>query len=207
MINNLLFSGTQLVAFLTGTLGQAWYLVILNAFGVIAIACKIFEYQVAKRDNMFVLATFANVCWVLYFAFYGNLASALTCVINVIKMLIFVQRGKYAWADSIIWLIVFLIFQILVTVFTVSSWLDVFSVTAGFLGILAYFVVNQKTYRALSFVHMAVWVLNSVVNFYPIALISDSVSTISCGVAIYRYDIKNKIDKKDNGDTVRKIDN
>ena len=103
--------------------------------------------------------------------------------------------------------IVFLIFQILVTVFTVSSWLDVFSVTAGFLGILAYFVVNQKTYRALSFVHMAVWVLNSVVNFYPIALISDSVSTISCGVAIYRYDIKNKIDKKDNGDTVRKIDN
>ena len=106
MINNLLFSGTQLVAFLTGTLGQTWYLVILNAFGVIAIACKIFEYQVAKRDNMFVLATFANVCWVLYFAFYGNLASALTCVINVIKMLIFVQRGKYAWADSIIWLIV-----------------------------------------------------------------------------------------------------
>ncbi len=203
MDNNILFSGTSLVKELTSVLGTTWYLIVLNAFGVIAIACKIFEYQVAKRDSMFVLATIANVCWVLYFAFYGNFASALTCVINVIKMLIFVQRGKHAWAESILWLILFLILQVLVTVFTVSSYLDVFSVTAGFLGILAYFVVNQKTYRALSFVHMAIWVLNSIVNFYPIALISDSVSTISCGVAIYRYDIKHKVKhKNDNGDAV-----
>ena len=200
-MNNLLFSiaafSENMVKTLSNSLG-VWYLIILNGFGVIAILCKIFEYQVVKRDTMFVFSTIANVCWVLYFAMYGNFASTLTCTINVIKLLIFMQRGKHKWAESVWWLIGFLVLQVLVTVFTVRAWYDVFSVTAGFLGILAYFVVNQKKYRALSFVHMAVWVANSIVNFYPIALISDSVSTVSCGIAIWRYDLskKSRLDKK-----------
>ena len=200
-MNNLLFSiaafSENMVKTLSNSLG-VWYLIILNGFGVIAIICKIFEYQVVKRDTMFVLSTVANFCWVLYFAMYGNFASTLTCAINVIKLLIFMQRGKHAWAESVWWLIGFLVLQVFVTVFTVRAWYDVFSVTAGFLGILAYFVVNQKKYRALSFVHMAVWVANSIVNFYPIALISDSMSTVSCGIAIWRYDLskKSRLDKK-----------
>ncbi len=199
-MNNLLSVNAlsqNLVDTLNSVLG-VWYLIILNGFGVIAIICKILEYQVVKRDTMFILSTVANVCWVLYFAMYGNFASTLTCIINVIKLLVFMQRGKHAWADSVLWLIGFLILQVLVTVFTVRAWYDVFSVTAGFLGILAYFVVNQRKYRALSFIHMATWVANSIVNFYPIALISDSVSTVSCGIAIWRYDIskKSRLDKK-----------
>ena len=188
----------NLVKTLNSTLG-IWYLIILNGFGVIAILCKIFEYQVVKRDTMFVFSTIANVCWVLYFAMYGNFASTLTCTINVIKLLIFMQRGKHKWAESVWWLIGFLVLQILVAVFTVRAWYDVFSVAAGFLGILAYFVVNQRKYRALSFIHMATWVANSIVNFYPIALISDTVSTVSCGIAICRYDLvkKNKANKKE----------
>ena len=39
---------------------------------------------------------------------------------------------------------------------------------------------------------MATWVVSGLVNIYPIAIISDSVSTISCGVAIWRYDIRKK---------------
>lgn len=192
MLNNLgLFSNIaiELVETLNSTLG-IWYLIILNAFGVIAIICKICEYQVKSRGQMFMLSTIANVCWVLYFALYGNFASALTCTINVAKLLIFMQKGRQRWADSIWWLILFLVCQVFVTVFTVSSWVDVFCVTAGFLGIFAYFFKSARTYRILSFLHMSVWVANSIFNFYLIALLSDSFSTVSCGIAIYRFDIK-----------------
>lgn len=218
-MNNLLFSMADLsvgmVKFLDNTLG-IWYLIILNAFGVMAIICKVFEYQVKTRAKMFTLATIANICWVLYFALYGNFASALTCFINVVKMFIFMYRGRYKWADSILWLIFFLILQVLVSVFTVTSWVDCFCITAGFLGIFAYFVVDQRKYRLLSFIHMAIWVANSAINFYLIALLSDSFSTISCGIAICRYDLsKNarklrKAEKEDRNsvisDTERSID-
>ncbi|MBR2498091.1 MAG: YgjV family protein [Clostridia bacterium] len=185
LMNNLLFSVATITA---------------NAFGIFAIICKILEYQVKKRNVMFTLATIANVCWVLYFVFLSNIASSFTCIINVIKLLIFMQRGNYKWAESIWWLILFLILQVLVTIFTVASWVDVFCITAGFLGVLAYFFKNARTYRILSFIHMAIWVANSIANFYPIALISDTFSTVSCGVAIVRYDIikqkPKKIDQK-----------
>ena len=185
----------DLVQNLNASLG-IWYLIILNAFGVIAIFCKICEYQVKKRSLMFVIAIFANVCWVLYFALYGDAVSMLTCLLNVIRLLIFSYRGKYKWADSIIWLCLFIVFQSTISLLTFSTWKDIFAIMAGFLGILAYFFKNQKTYRLLSFIHMSLWVLNGVFKFYPIALISDSISVISCSVAIYRFDIRKKKDKE-----------
>jgi hypothetical protein len=181
---------------LTNALG-VWYLIIINAIGVLAIICKILEYQVKNRSVMFIFSTFANVCWVLYFALYGNIASTFTCVINVIKLLIFAQRGKHRWAESVWWLILFLVLQTVVTIFTVSSWVDVFCITAGYLGVLAYFFKDAKKYRLLSFFHMAIWVANSIANFYLIALLSDSFSTISCAIAICRFDLFNKKKKKE----------
>ena len=179
---------TNMVNTLNNTLG-IWYLIILNAFGVIAIVCKIFEYQVRSRNAMFVFVTIACICWVLYFALYGNFASALTCLLSVIKMLIFMQRGKHKWADGPIWLILFLVLQTVVAVFTTTGWKDVFAIVAGYIGIFSYFVLNQSRYRLLSFFHMSLWVVNSAINFYLIALLSDSFSTVSCGVAICRYDL------------------
>lgn len=197
----------NMIKTLNDTLG-IWYIIILNAFGVFAIVCKILEYQVKSRDKCFILSTVANACWVMYFFLFGNFASALTCVINVVKLLVFMQRGKRSWADSWVWLALFLVAQIIVTVFTVSSWVDVFCITAGFLGIFAYFVSDRKQYRLLSFVHMAVWVANSIANFYLIALLSDSFSTVSCGLAIYRFDIKKQAKDKveDNKEEQNSVD-
>lgn len=206
-MNNLLSIATlseNLYNVLTDNLG-IWYLIILNGIGVIAIILKILEYQVPKRETMFIITLGANICWVLYFALYCNFASTLTCFVNVIKMLIFMQRGKHKWADSVWWLILFLVLQTGVAVFTVRAWFDIFAVVAGYLGILSYFFVNPKIYRALSFIHMSTWVISGLVNIYPIAIISDSVSTISCGVAIWRYDIrKNGLEK--NAKNEEKID-
>jgi hypothetical protein len=200
-MNNLLFSmaiaSEKLLAFLTTSLGS-WYLIILNAFGVLAIACKIFEYQVKKRDTMFVLVITASLLWVAYFIFYGDFSSALTCLIGAIRLLIFMQRGKHKWADSIWWLVFFLALQTVVSIFTYKIWQDVFSITAGYVGILAYFMIDPKKYRALSFLHMALWVANSALKFYPIALISDSVSVISVTVAIIRFSIAERKDRKMN---------
>lgn len=203
---NLLFSIVELPKILTNYIG-VWYVIILNAFGILAIIFKVLEYQVKKRGGMFVLSTLANVCWVLYFILYGNLASTLTCTLNVIKMLIFMRRDTCQWAKSIVWLWVFLIAQVLVAVFTMNSILDIFAVTAGFVGIFAYYVISGKSYRIISFIHMSLWLVSSSLFFYPIALISDLFSTISCGLAIYRFDIRkdrkveNQTNSKENSKT------
>lgn len=167
-----------------------WYLIILNAFGVFAICCKMVEYQTKRRNVMFIVAIIANICWVLYFALYGDAVSALTCLLNTIRLYIFSCREKHRWAKSMLWLYFFIVLQIAISVFTYNSWKDLFPIIAGFLGIFAYFINDAKVYRLLSFIYMSLWVLNGIFKFYPIALISDSMSVISCAIAIYRFDIK-----------------
>ena len=144
---------------------------------------------------MYTMVTIASLCWTFYFALYGNMVSALTCGITVIRLLVFMKRDTCKWARSIFWLYFFVALQIGVTILTSLegfSWLNIFAVLAGFIGIFAYFVTNPRIYRYVSFIHMALWVVNSAVYFYPIALASDSFSTISCGVAICRFDLSKK---------------
>ena len=196
---------------LSSFFGLTLYLIILNGFGVLAICCKVTEYQVKKRMTMLVVATFANFLWVMYFVFYGDWASALTCIVSTIRLLIFLQRGKRKWADSSFWLYFFLILQVVVSFFSFNSWKDLFALTAGFVGIIAYYVIDQKKYRFLSLIFMLLWIVNGLLKFYPVALVSDTFSLISVTVAIFRYDIfapkSKKIDNAEQGATQAVIEN
>ncbi len=196
----MLFSMQELsdtmVQSLNNTLG-IWYLVILNAFGVIAILCKVTEYQVKKHGTMMVIATIANVSWVLYFALNGNFTAALTCVLIVIRMLIYMQRNKSKWAKSNFWVILFVVLQTIVAITTFKYWQDVFSILAGYIGIFAYLTKNQTKYRILSFIYMSLWLSNSISYLvgsisYLLGTISDTFSTISVAVGIWRYDLSKK---------------
>lgn len=177
------------VSALIAVFGTTLYLFILNGFGVLAIMCKVTEYQVKKRNVMLLVATFANFLWVLYFIFYGDWASALTCIVSTIRLLIFLQKGKRKWADSNFWLIFFLGLQVIVSFFSFTSWKDIFALIAGFVGIIAYYSMNPKLYRALSFLFMALWIVNGLLKIYPVALVSDTLSLCSVSLAILRYDI------------------
>ncbi len=175
-----------------------WYVLVLNAFGVIAILLKVTEYQVRKRERMMVIATLANVSWVLFFALNGNFAAALTCVLIVARMLIYMQRDVKEWANNNWWVALFVALQTVVAVTTFKNWQDIFSITAGYIGIFAYLTKNQTLYRILSFIYMSLWLSNSICYFiispstYIIGLSSDAFSTVSVAVGIWRYDLCRK---------------
>lgn len=191
-MTNLLFSfaeiSNNLVNSLNVTLG-IWYVIILNAFGVIAILCKVTEYQMRSRNIVFILAILAQILWMLYFVFYGDFISAISCIITFISTLIFSQRENHQWAKSVWWLILFLAVQVVMVVFTFKGWKDIFSALAGFLGIFAYYSVDMKKYRRTSLFYSLAWLLNSLIKLYPLALASDLFSAVSVSIGIYRYDI------------------
>ncbi|MBR6737864.1 MAG: YgjV family protein [Clostridia bacterium] len=175
-----------------------WYLVILNAFGVIAIILKVTEFQLKKRSTVILFALLAALCWVMYFLLQGDLTSAFTCFIGVIQGLIFLQREKYKWASSVLWLYFFVIIQIVSGVLCFKEWHDIFAISAGVLNAFAYFVISRKKYRVLGFACLFAWVLNSTFKFYPLAFVNDLFECISALIAIIRFDIIPSIKKSKN---------
>ena len=198
---SLVEASENFIELLNANLG-IWYLIILNAFGVLAILCKVLEYQIKNRGTMLVVATFANISWVLYFILNGNFTAGLTCVLVVIRMLIYIQRDKKAWARSDWWIVAFTALQTVVAFTTFKNWQDIFSIIAGYVGIFAYIMPTQRSYRLFSLLYMILWLSNSICYFavsglaYIVALVSDSFSTCSVLVGIWRYDISKKAIKE-----------
>lgn len=194
-MNNLLVSAsalsTQLVSALSAFFGN-WYIIILNGFGVLAIICKMLEYQSKKRNVAFLIAMLAQLLWMAYFLFSGDFTSSISCLISFSAVLLFSQRKKHAWAKSVWWLLLFLAIQVVLCVFTFKSWKDIFVICAGISGVFAYYCVDMRKYRTISILYASCWLLNSIVKFYLLALISDTVSVISVLIGKYRYDIRKK---------------
>lgn len=204
MLNNLMFSfnalSDGLVSALQGALGATFYIILVNAFGIIAMLLKVTELQLKKRNVIIVFAAVVSGCWVVYFSLQGDFASALSCFIGIIQSLIFLQRGKHKWADSILWLIGILVVRIVFGVLSFKEWHDIFSISAGIIGTFAYFVMKENHYRAIFLVSILLWVVNSAFKFYIVAFLNDAFASVSAIVAILRYDLLKGKFKKVNSD-------
>ena len=172
-----------------------FYSIILNAFGVVAILLKVIEYQCRSRKAMFTVVMLVSTCWVCYFVFAGNFVSALVCFIAIAQFLVFKNKGKHAWADSRLWLILFLALQLTAGIVTFINWYDIFALSAGVLSVFTYYIVERKKYRTLSLFYMLCWVTNSICNGYLLPLLNDSFACVSVIVAIIRFDLLNKKEK------------
>ena len=196
---NLMFalnSGAEKIAnVLSQSLG-IWYLIIINTFGVLAIVFKMSETQLKRRLLIIAFASISTGCWMCYYLLNGNLTSALISLIAIVKYIIFAQREKHKWADSKWWLYGFLVVQIIVGILTFKNWTSIFAVTAGILGTFAYFTVSQKNYRWILLCCQTCWVINGAFNLYYVALIADSLATISIITAIIRFTILEKKEKQ-----------
>ncbi|MBQ8426626.1 MAG: YgjV family protein [Clostridia bacterium] len=192
--------------FLSETLG-IWYLIILNAFGVMAVIIKTTELQLKSRKMILIFALMANISWIFYFGLQGGFSSAITFVVSIMQVIVFSFREKQKWANSKIWLVVFIALQLLAWYITKKSWYDVLPVIAGVLSVFAYFVFDEDKYRILIFIYALVWIANSTVNFYIVSLISDLSCLISSIIAIIRYNVlktHKRLDKQSNSEVSEK---
>ncbi len=202
-MSNLLFSlttlGNGIVSGLSGALGKIWYLVLVNAIGVVAIVTKIFETQNKKRNRIIFYAILGAICWVSYFILNGDFTSALVNFIGFTQLLVFSQRERKKWASSKFWLVFFLAVQIVISIFTWKDYFSLFPVVGGLLGTIAYFILDEKKYRYLFLTLILLWIGNGIVRGYVIALIHDIFAAVSISIAIVRYNILGKeVKKKDN---------
>ena len=176
-----------------------WYLVLFNAFGVMATILRVIEFQMKKRILSIIFAMFSVLCWVVYFLLQGDFVTSLTNGVCVFQAIVFMQREKYKWANSKVWLFIFVAFQVAIGIIFWQTWKNIFPLIGSMLEVTAYFIISRKAYRLLGVIFALFFVLNSVFNLYYVSLINDVAVTVSSFVAIIRYD------RKDYKETFKKL--
>ena len=174
--------------FLSSNLG-IWYVLLFNLFGVLAILTKVSEYQFKKRKIRMIICSVASTCWTLYFFLQGEVVSSFANLIGMVQALVFMQRDDYKWARSKWWLVLFLGLQLLVCIYGLKEWHDVFPLLGSIFGALAYFVVDEKTYRYFAIFNVAFWLANSIAKMPNtlLALVCDSTCTVSGLIGLARF--------------------
>lgn len=199
-MNNLLFSfvdlGQNIKNGLTNSLGLLWFNILINFIGSVAILVKVIETQNKKRTKIVLFAVINYFLWITYFILNGNFTAAVVNGISFVQLLIFLQRGKKKWADSVAWLVVFILAQVVAGYFTWAGPYSLFSITAGILSTIAYYVMDEKLYRYFFLALITLWIFNGIVYGYVIALIHDIFAFVSILIAIIRYNFKKVDDKK-----------
>ena len=195
IMTNLLFSAVTVSDAIVSTLNSAlgsWYVILFNAFGIIAMLVKVCEFQLKTRNKIIIFATLSSCSWFIYFILQGDFASAISNLILIIQGIIFYQRGKRKWASSIVWLFVFIGAQAVFGIFTFKTALDLFPIVGGSLLTVAYFVMQEKRYRLIVIFGMSLWLLNSITKGYLLATINDAACVISAIIGFIRFTLLEK---------------
>ena len=164
-----------------------YYNVLTTVVGVVSVVILFMSYQMKTRGK--ILATYIGAAagWMLYFILQGDLTSAMMNVIGIIRSVIFMQREKYKWANSVFWLFFFIAIMVGCVLLTFSSWKDIFPLLGTVLGTISFFVLSETLLRVLNIGTYCMWIGNSISKGYVIAMISDAFALISCIISIIRY--------------------
>ena len=167
--------------------------VLFNACGVLGIVMQILIYQMKTRKKILCLSMINNVIWFSYFALQGDFLSGVTSVVGFVSGCIFLFRGKYRFADSKAWLILFVAIAVGMSVFTFNTWKDIFPCIGCAASISALFMIKEENIRKISLVTYAMFMCNSISKLYVVALVADVTAFASVVIGLIRYKKKDNI--------------
>lgn len=179
------------------TISQIGEFLYYNFFGIVSLILAALMYQAKTRRVILLYSVFCSFSWVLYFIFQGAFVSAAVCLASFLRAIIFYLGLTHKWANSILWLLLFIAFTVVAGLAGYTSWLDLFAIAAGVVISISTFFKKESHIRLVSFFGFLLWVANGAINGLYFALVSDSISLLSIIVAWIRFYILKK-KKKEN---------
>ena len=161
--------------------------VLIYAVGILAMVLSVMAYQFKYRVTIIVVNFSGQACWVLYFLLQSDFTSAISCALTVIVMAVYSMKGKRKWVSSRLCAAVFLVATVCFSILTFASWRDIFPLLAGVFAVIANSRSDEKSLRQFSAIWCALWLANSIVKVYPVALVNDVLCTGSTIVSLVRY--------------------
>ena len=164
-----------------------WLTVLIYNVGILAMTLSVIAYQFKRRVTIIVVNFCGQACWVLYFLLQSDFTSAVSCALTVMVMVAYSMKDKWAWVSHKACPITFTVLVVGFSVATFATWIDIFPLLAGVFAVIANSRASEKRLRQFSAIWCALWLLNSILKMYPVALVNDVLCTGSTIVSLIRY--------------------
>ena len=173
--------------------------IIAQAIGILAMVFNILSYQGKKQKTVITLQLFGGLLFAVNFWMIGAKVGGILNVIAVIRALVFLFKDKLK-ADSIFWLIGFVLSYIVVYILTFTTFgteltpwtlirelLPVIGMTALSVG---FRLKDAANIRKCGLVSSPAWLLYNIAVGSWGAIICETLTLISIFVGMFRHDKK-----------------
>jgi len=167
--------------------------ILAQIFGLIGILVNIIGIQFKDKKSILISFILANLIFGFTFLFLGSYSGAVICAISavetIIKYFFDVKNKKFPLYLTIIYIIVSVTGGLLVY----KSTIDIYPIFCSILYVLTIVQTKERNIRIITFINVIAWTIYDLyVGLYSVAL-NDVWFSISTLIAIYRYDIYNKL--------------
>ena len=162
--------------------------IIAQFFGLFAMLSLFLIYQQKNRKNILLAKLSADICWVIHYLFLGGIAGMIPNAVGIFRELVFINRKTQAWANKIIWPILFIAINLCLGISTFHSFYNILPIAASTFVTLSLWIDNPKLTKLITIpVCIAFMIYDFYVKSY-IGIINESISIAS----IVLYFLKEK---------------
>ena len=173
-----------------------------QAIGIVGMAFGILSYLNKSQRGIMIFQLITTVCFAVHFFLLNAVTGCLLNILGVIRAAVYSQRSTRKWAAHPVWIYIFSVsaFIIYILSFTVFGTepspqrliLELLPVIAVTVTSVSYRMPGGGQVRFLSLFSSPLWLIYNACNGSVGGTISDSLSTISIFVGMYKHDRKKK---------------
>lgn len=171
--------------------------------GVLGILSAAMIFQQKTRKALMITKLISDVIWVVHYLLLGAYSGMAICVVAVFRELIFMNRGKYKWADHKIWPVIFASAALATAALTWNGAISILPAVASATSVIAFWVGNPRLSRILAFPIASEMIVYDYFTGSYAGLINEAIGITSAIIGIIRLDIRRK--NKNGGNFMKKL--
>lgn len=176
---------------------QIWQLFLANRkligtiLGYVGVAAATLIYLQKTHKRLVFMKFTSDLFWLMHYFLIGAYTGGFICIISICRSLVFMNDDK-KWANSKLWLVLFLVLGVCSTAYTWVGPKSLLALAASMTAIISYWQPSPRVSRILAFPISIFMGSYGASNGSIPVVINESLSIVSSIIGIFKHDVKRK---------------
>lgn len=144
-------------------------------------------YQQKSRKNIILCKLCADIFWIIHYLFLGAYAGVIPNAVGFFREIVFYNRGKRKWADTPVWVAVFILINLVLGLRTFSVWYNILLITASALVTISLWINKPNLTKLITIPVCIAFFIYDIFAGSHMGMINETVSLVSISIYFARH--------------------
>ena len=144
--------------------------------GFIAFLISLYAYQKVNKKDILLCMVISNIINLVHYLMLGAYSGCITKVLAIFRNYFIILKDKYKKLSSVLFLIIFILIYIGVSIYTFTNILSLFPLVAAIIYIIPTWLGNSKTVKKTALFCYILWLIY---NIYVLSIAGATANIVS----------------------------